>query len=199
MKTFITVISMAALLSLSNTGYSQSLKLGFGGGLTIIQSPDGFTNSIPDGAGFDSEYHIGLKVKIDLPIIPITPYGFIQYHFLRGEGSTPLGTVETNQNIFSLGAGGELELVPGPINPFLLLDLSYNNFGDFEASGGSLSISSGGNSRVGLGIGAGVAFTLLPIDLELSAKYNFFNLVGKEDGEETISAFVINASVFFGS
>ncbi len=166
---------------------AQGIKIGVGGGLSAVQSPAYYT----DAAGFSSEYHIGLKGKVSIPIFPITPIGFVEYHFFRGQ--TPAGA-DTKQNILSVGVGGEMELLPGPLSPYVGLDLEYNSLGDLETTG---SPAASGVSRMGLGIGAGVMLTLLPIDFDVSLKYQMLNLFGKESGEETIGIINLNAAIFF--
>ncbi len=186
-KSFILFLFAAiSLLSLQDAN-AQGIKIGIGGGLSSVQSPTAYT----DAFGFSSEYHIGLKGKLSIPVFPITPIGFVEYHFFRGQ--TPAGA-DTKQNILSIGVGGELSLLPGPLSPYLGLDLEFNNFSDLEISGGT---NLSGNSRTGLGVGAGVMLTLLPIDFDVSLKYQMLNLFGKEDGEETIGIINLNAAVFF--
>lgn len=169
---------------------AQGIDIGLGGGLSLVQSPAEYT----DAAGFSTEYHIGIKGKLNLPAFPITPIGFVEYHFLNGTMSTAAGNVDTKQDILSIGVGGELTLLPGPLSPYLGLDLEFNNFGNFEPSGTGI----GSASRTGLGIGAGLMFKLLPIiNIDLSLKYQMMNLWGKSDGEETIGIINLNAAVFF--
>lgn len=175
-----------SLLNLQETN-AQGIKIGIGGGLSSIQSPTYYT----DAAGFSSEYHIGAKGKLSIPLFPITPIGFIEYHFLRGQ--TPAGA-DTKQNILSLGVGAEMGLLPGPLSPYVGLDLEFNNFGDLETTDLPTQSSV---SRMGLGIGAGVMLTLLPIDFDVSLKYQMLNLFGKENGEETIGIINLNAAIFF--
>jgi hypothetical protein len=183
------------ILIFSTNSYSQGIKIGIGGGLTSIQGPDAYTET----AGFSSEYHIGLKAKLSIPLFPIVPTAHVNYHFLTGEASTPIGNIETSQNILAIGVGGELALIPGPISPYFALDLSFNNFGDIEISGpGAVTISGdGGDSRMGLAVGVGAELSLMVISVDASLKYNFMNIIGKEDGEETISAIIFNVSVLF--
>jgi opacity protein-like surface antigen len=103
--------------------------------------------------------------------------------------------VDTKVGILSIGVGGELSLAPGPLNPYLGLDLEFNNFGDMKA--GDQTISSG-ISRTGIGVGAGIMFKLLPvISVDVSLKYQMMNLIGKSDGEDTIGILNLNAAVFF--
>ena len=186
-KSFILFLFVAVSLFSMQEISAQSIKIGIGGGLSSVQSPD----SYKDGAGFSSEYHVGLKGKLNFPLFPITPIGFVEYHFFRGQ--TPAGA-DTKQNILSIGVGGEMSLLPGPLSPYLGLDFEFNNFSDLEISGGT---NLSGNSRTGLGVGAGVMLTLLPIDFDVSLKYQMLNLFGKEDGEETIGIINLNVAVFF--
>ncbi len=188
MKNLFVLFLFAAfsLCSLQETS-AQSIRLGIGGGLSSVQSPTYYT----DAAGFSSEYHLGVKGKLSIPFFPITPIGFVEYHFFNGQ--TPAGA-DTKQNILSIGVGGEMVLLPGPLSPYLGLDLEFNNLGDFEITGAP---TASGVSRMGLGIGAGVMLTLLPIDFDVSLKYQMLNLFGKDDGEETIGIINLNAAVFF--
>jgi opacity protein-like surface antigen len=178
--------------------HAQSIDLGIGGGLTLVQSPAAYT----DYYGFSSEYHIGIKGRLNFPLLPITPYGFIDYHFFRGTASgivtipenPPIENADTKQNLLSIGVGAELSLVPGPISPYLGLDFEYNNFGDLTYG----SYTSAGNSRSGIGIGAGVLFKLLPmVNVDASLKYQMLNLFGKTDGEDTIGIINLNLALFF--
>lgn len=177
---------------------AQSIDLGVGGGLTLVQSPASYT----DRYGFSSEYHIGIKGRLNFPLLPITPYGYIDYHFFRGtaSGITTVGLLppptdlSTKQDLLSFGVGAELPLIPGPISPYLGLDFEYNSFGDLKY--GPFTVS--GNSRSGIGIGAGVLFKLLPfVNIDASLKYQMLNLFGKSDGEDTIGIINLNLALFF--
>jgi opacity protein-like surface antigen len=192
MKKMTVLIFIAAIsLFVSQNASAQTINLGIGGGLSIIQSPTDYK----DAMGFSTEYHVGIKGKLNFPLFPITPIGIIEYHFLRGTASTPAGSLDTKQNILTLGLGGELSLVPGPISPYVGLDLEYNNLGDLEVGGTKIS---SGVSRTGLGIGAGVMVNILPVvNVDVSLKYQMLNLFGKEGGEDTIGIVNLNAALFF--
>jgi hypothetical protein len=195
------ILSLVIFLSVTQFINAQGIKVGVGIGLTNVTAPDELTNDISDGgSGFSSEFNIIAKAKLSIPVIPITPIGFIQYTTMGGEQSTPFGNIETSMSILSIGVGGEISLTPGPLSPYLSLDLSYNSFGDFErkapeAAGGNFS--SAGESRTGLGLGVGTELSLILITVDVSARYNFYNLLGKESGEESINAIVLNAAVLF--
>jgi opacity protein-like surface antigen len=190
-KSFVLFLFAAiSFITFQNT-QAQGLDIGIGGGLSIVQTPSYYT----DVAGFSSEYHIGLKGKLNLPVSPITPIGFVEYHFFRGSESTPTGNSDTKQNILSIGVGGEYSIIPGPLSPYLGVDIEFNNLGDLTTSG---SQTSSGVSRMGLGVGAGVMFKLLPvINLDLTLKYQMLNLFGKIGGEDTIGLINLNAAIFF--
>jgi hypothetical protein len=196
MKNSILILFVMAAVLFAAESYAQGLKFGVGGGLSMVQTPDAYANDIADGgAGFSSEYHFGIKAKLSLPLVPVTPVAFLNYHLLSGEGESAIGNVESKQNILTVGVGVNYNLIPGPLSPYAALDLQYNSFGDYEI--GSQTFA--GNSRVGLGVGAGVDFTLLPmLDFDVSAKYNMLNLFGKEGEEETIGIITLNLTVMFG-
>jgi len=190
-KTFAPVLFIMISFFIIGNVQAQSIDLGFGGGLSVVQSPAYYT----DVAGFSSEYHIGIKGKLNLPLIPFTPIGFIEYHFFRGSQNTPLINGDTKQNILSLGVGGEWSMSPGPLNPYLGLDLEFNHLSDLETAGSS---TAAGVSRMGLGFGIGVMFKLIPLfNLDVSVKYQMLNLIGKKSGEETIGIINLNGALFF--
>jgi len=205
MKKRPTIILVLLIAAINAHISAQGIRLGIGAGITHVQGPDIYTNDIgTGGAGFSSGYHIGLKGKLDIPVIPITPVGFITYYHFSGEQFTPLGNIETSQSIWSFGIGGEYELFPGPLKPYLVLDLALNNFGDLEVDAGSnlLGGSVTGNtassrSRFGAAIGIGAELSLLIIDIDGSIKYHFMNLFGKETNEETVKLLSFNISVLF--
>lgn len=184
-KLSIPFILFIFLFSSFHTTLAQGLDFGIGGGLSMVQSPD----SYKDAAGFSTEWHIGIKGKLNVPAFPITPIGFVQYHFLTGS----TGTEDTKQNIFSIGVGGEFTLLPGPLSPYLGLDFEFNSFGDFTPSTYG---NSSGVSRTGIGIGAGVMLNLI-LNIDVNLKYQMMNLFGKNDGEDTVGILNLNAAIFF--
>lgn len=188
------------IFTLSSISNAQLFQLGAGGGLTQILAPEYYTNSIEDGGlGFSTEWNAGAIVKIGLPLLPITPRAFFLYHSLSGSGdlATTNQNVEYTQSISEIGAGIQYNFVPLPVgfDPYIALDLSFNSFGKLEANGTEI-----GNSftRFGGGIGLGTEITIIPIlDLDVYASYKMFNLIGKEDGEETVTALTLDVFVLF--
>ncbi len=195
-KITIILFSVFFILSINTKVQAQLISIGAGGGLTQILSPDYYKNDISnDGLGFTSEYNLGIIAKVGLPVIPITPRGFILYHTLEGNSNA----IENSQSITSVGLGVQYGFIPVPagFDPYLSLDATFNNFGDFKGTLPSDLIAING-SRVGLQLGVGTEVTIIPlINLDVFAGYNWFNLTGKEDGEETISAFVLDVFLMF--
>lgn len=195
-KITIVLFSVFFILSISTNVHAQLFKIGAGGGLTNVSGPDSWTNDVADGGlGFSSEYNYGIIAKVGLPVIPITPRGFILYHTLEGNSNA----IENSQSITSVGLGVQYGFIPVPagFDPYLSLDATFNNFGDFKGTLPSNLIAING-SRVGLQVGVGTEVTIIPlINLDVFAGYNWFNLTGKEDGEETISAFVLDMFLMF--
>ncbi len=168
--------------------FPQGLKIGAGGGFSFVQSPDLLTKDPSEGgSGFGTEYHVGIKAVLGIPAVPLIPVGFINYHLLNG-------AEDISQEILTVGLGVNYNFMPGPLSPYATLDLQFNNFGDTEIG----TQSFGGYSRTGIGIGAGVQLSfLLGLDLDVSAKYNMLNLMGQEEGEETIGIITLTAMLMF--
>ena len=200
-KITIILFSVFFILSINTKVQAQLVSIGAGGGLTKILSPDYYKNDIADGGfGISSGYNLGIIAKVGLPVIPITPRGFVLYHTLK---SSP-DAIEYEQTFTSVGLGIQYGFIPIPagIDPYLSLDATFNNFvfstfGDNNGTPQTDLLSVNG-SRVGLQLGVGTEVTIIPlINLDVFAGYNWFNLTGKEDGEETVSAFVLDVFLMF--
>jgi hypothetical protein len=190
-------ISIALILLFTNTAYTQ-LRFGIGAGLTSITSPSFYTNSLADnGDGFGANFNFGAQLRLDIPLVPITPIFFVNYHMLRGSGSVGPVNINTSQNILSTGVEAEYIILPLPlIKPYVSIEAAINNFSDLKVESNIGNTAGGSMSRFGGALGIGTMITLLPIfDLDISLKYHFFNLIGKSSGEPSIDAFSLNAAV----
>ncbi len=206
-KVFTLILILFVIVGISN---AQGISIGATGGLTLVQGPDGLTKDVEEGgAGFSSEPHFGVKGRFSLPLVPIAITGQILYSKFTGDGegkddlTGQLVSAETSMSLLIFGVGAEYSFVPGPVSPYLAFDLFYSKFGEQEIQQtmGNLNetITSEGLNRSGIGLGAGLKIGIVPlIDVDISAKYNINNLLGKEDGEETVSTINLSASVFFG-
>ncbi len=197
MKKLTTIlISLCFIFMFAGLNRAQ-IKIGIGGGLTSIQSPNALKESISSGGkGFTGNYHYTVMAKLSLPLVPFTPAAFIDYHILRGSGSIGSKTVETSMDIFSLGLEGEFTLLPIPfLSPYFCVDVALNKFGKLEETG---MASQAGMSRYGAGLGVGAVLSILPkIDIDGSIKYQFMNLIGKSSGEGSINALTLNILLLF--
>ncbi len=200
MKKIVTILCI--LFVVSSSAFAQSFKVGLGGGLAIVNSPDALTNDISKGGlGFSSEYQVGLKGKFGVPVLPFKLIGEINYSLLNGEeefsmvyySETVDVKAETETSILSFGLA---TITLNTVNELKVKSTwKYNGVTyptEEETYGDKVS-------RTGIGVGAGVSISILPIiDIDITAKYNIVNLLGKEDGEETISTTSLMATVFVG-
>ena len=178
---------------------AQLFQIGAGGGITQMLAPDYYTNSVSDGGyGFSTEWNAGVIAKLGLPLIPLTPRAYFLYHSLSGDGesSTLNKNVEYSQSISELGVGVQYSFVPLPagFDPYIALDIAYNSFSALEMDGNEVANTK--VNRFGGGIGLGTEITIIPVlDFDVYASYKMFNLIGKEDGEESVTAFTVDVFV----
>ena len=180
----------------TTVSFAQGLKFGIGGGISTISSGT-------SGLSYNSGYNIAAKAKLDIPLFPLTPVITIQYYILNGSYgfTTPVGNLSgsTTQKIFSAGIGAEYSIIPGPISPYLAIDLGFNNIGEVKYEPSVLNqFSSPAISRTGLDIGGGVEIKIpFLITFDISAKYNMLNLWGKQGGEGSISTLNLDLMILF--
>ncbi|NNL21234.1 MAG: outer membrane beta-barrel protein [Ignavibacteriaceae bacterium] len=204
------VLSLLLLFFVPSISYSQIFKLGVGGGLTQVLAPEELTKDVSEGGlGFSTNWNLGLVAKIDIPMVPITPRGFLFYHSLSGSGnvetlgkgmSISSAKLENTQSIFEFGVGAQYNFIPVPagIDPYIALDIAMNSFGDLKQTLANLENKSNGETRFGGGIGLGAEVSIVPVvNVDLMLSYKLFNLIGKDDGEDTISALTLDAFVIF--
>ena len=208
-KITIILFSVFFILSINTKVQAQLISIGVGGGLTQVLGPDSYTDDILNGGlGFSSEYNFGVIAKVGLPVIPLAPRVFILYHKMNSavsfatlsKGNDVSNIAEFSQSILSFGLGVQYGFIPVPVgfDPYLSLDISLNNFGDFSKIINESEDLTIGFSRFGLQLGLGTEVTIIPmINVDVFAGYNWFNLTGKEDGEETVSAFVLDLFLMF--
>jgi opacity protein-like surface antigen len=195
------IYGLILVIAFSTVTSAQLVQLGLGGGLTSITSPSQFNGSIESGGfNFNDNYHFTIGAKFNIPLAPIIPMAFLDYHILRGSGSVAGSARNTSLSILSFGAEGEYFFLPLPfIKPYLLADIAYNSFGQLQYNIGSdstfIQLS---HTNFGVALGIGAEITILPkIDFDVSAKYNLFNLTARQSGEEILRAFTLNVVMLF--
>jgi hypothetical protein len=200
---------IAIIIVSSTLGFPQHLKIGVGGGITQITGPESLTNDIsatePNlGAGFSTEWNAGLLAKLELPLVPITPRAFIFYHSLSASKEFPEivanPKIENSQSIWEYGLGAQYNFIPVPLglDPYIALDIFSSSIGGFSTEINGEESKSDGVHRFGGSIGLGTEISIIPVvNLDLLLSYKLFNLVGKEDGEDTISGITLDAFILF--
>lgn len=198
------VLCLTAFLLFSSSSSAQLFQIGAGGGLTQILDPSYYTDSPGDGGlGFSTEWNVGVIAKLGLPLIPITPRAYFLYHSLSGSGDADTQfyqdqSVDITQSISELGVGVQYNFLPLPagFDPYIALDIAYNSFSSIDVNDNEVPDSK--QNRFGGGIGIGTEITIIPIiNVDVYASYKMFNLIGKEDGEENVTAFTLDAFIMF--
>ncbi len=210
-KITIAMIIIFAVM-LSSTANAQLFSFGVGGGLTNVVGSEDYTNNISEeGLGYSTEWNGGVIVKIGLPLIPITPRAFILYHSLNGKQNIDVAELakgnsinasekSNSQSILSVGLGVQYGFIPIPVgvDPYLAIDLMYNKFGERKQTAFGVDSTSSGFSRFGLGLGVGAEISLIPVlNLDVLVSYQMMNLVGKEEGESSLSTITLDAFLLF--
>ena len=172
-------------LAVSTMG--QSIKFGVGGGLTALTGDNSYTAE--NAANLSSGIHYGGKLVVGLPLLPIQFFANAYINPLDSEYTeeTTNTTVKNETTFLSAGIGAEMTLLPGPLQPYIAGELLYTSFGETTTTiknslGETSEVYPADESGLGVGLGAGLYFKLLPIiDLDLSAHYNMNTLLS--DGE----------------
>lgn len=164
-------------------GVGYSVPTGdFGGG------PLDFYN----GTKYGMDPGFNLHAKARLGLIFINAFGEIGYSNFSTEGgvagSDLSKTVKATNKILSIKLGPEFKFsIPmSPITPYVDAFVSINSIsGTVEFKGAPNGLPSSEQdikaaTRVGLGAGGGVLFSLGAVNLDLSIQYNSMNVTGKE-------------------
>jgi len=158
-------------------GSPVSIELGFGGGVSL---PNGKLSDVNE-----TGYHAGAKARFK-SILPMNIVASANYNRLPEKGT------DKTDSQWMVGAGLEYSLPGAGVSPYLGVDAMLNIF-DNQGTGTSSF------SRGGLGLGAGVLFSLPGVgSFDTSVKYQMMNLMGKDPGEETYSQIAANVSLMFG-
>ena len=173
-----------------------------------FQVGGGIGYSVPSGdyGGTTSDYYAGTKYgmepgfnfhgKARVGLLFINAFGEIGYTTFSGSGEAEpgIGNIDISHKWVSIKLGPEFAMnIPmSPITPYFQGFLSLNSLsGTVEFQGvsnvpsGTYDIASA--TRIGIGAGAGVTFSLGGIKLDANIQYHLINLAGKEF-KETITS-----------
>ena len=145
--------------------------------------------------GLNSGYHIG--IKLNMPLNDNFDFvGNLGYNSFPESKITitdpangnKLAELSTSTKIIPIAAGLSFYPFKSVISPYIVGELSFNYIQTaVEATyfGASIPISTTpADNRFGFGIGLGTNIGLGLIDLNIEAKYNYLNLIGKEAEEQ---------------
>jgi opacity protein-like surface antigen len=189
---FISVILL--VVSFSIQSYSQvTVQVGAGIGYSV---PTGDFGGDPvdfyNGTKYGMDPGFNFHAKARLGLLFINVFGEIGYTSFSTEGGVAgndlTKTIKATDNILSIKLGPELKFsIPlSPISPYVDAFVSINSIsGKVEFKGAPNGLPSSEQdlnsaTRVGLGAGAGVLFSLGVINLDLNIQYNAMNVFGKE-------------------
>ena len=180
-KLLFTILFTALLVG---STFGQSIKVGIGGGLTALTGDNSYTAE--NAANLSSGIQYGGKLVVGLPLLPIQFFANAYLNPLESEYTDEVTniTLKNETEFLSAGIGAEMTLLPGPLQPYILGELLYTSFGETTTTveGFDPVVEEADENGLGIGLGAGLYFKLLPIiDLDLSAHYNMNTLLS--DGE----------------
>ena len=132
---------------------------------------------------------INFHAKARVGILFLNAFGEVGYTTFSGDGDVQSGggTIKNSQKIVSMKIGPEFPInIPlSPITPYVQGFVALNTFsGDVEFTGvagvpsGKKDLAS--TTRVGLGAGVGVMFSLGGLKLDANIQYHLLNFAGKE-------------------
>lgn len=158
--------------------------------------------------GMDAGYHLAVKGRIGLSENADFYVGFGYHRFPQTDIQVTdpttgkvLATLASNTNIVPINAGLNFYLFRSVVGLYATGDLAYNYISsslDYKGAGIDIPISkTPADSRLGFGLGAGVDISLGLIMLNVEAKYNYINLIGKEDDESTKNYLSFGVGVYF--
>jgi len=153
-------------------------------------------------------YHIGGKIRLSLSD-DFSFTGSAAWHkfpesnidVLDPTSGDTLARLTTTQNIIPITAGINFYLINSTIGLYGTGELAYSyiyNSIDVQYEDVPLEIEkTPTDSRVGFGLGVGADLDLQLLTLNLEAKYNISNLIGKVSNEETKAYFTLSLGVYF--
>lgn len=210
------------------TAYSQGLSFGAGlstpnDNISRVYNIQNISNSNFLGSAADLGYHFSVAYKLNLDAGMMFTIGVGLHRFPQGElrfqlenpppGWTYGNTIVLNnvQNLVPITAGLEIPVYRGFLGFFLVGEVSYvYSKATTETAVGAIpipldAISSLGittdptTSRIGANLGFGFDLPLGFLTPEITARYNFANLIGAEANEPSRNFVSVTASIFFGS
>ena len=210
--------------------FSQNIRIGLGVGYAYIDNDTYYTRDVQSSyfsnqLGIRNCFVINGKIKyapIESPIIFTGELLFLSAanevdylgYYSSLQSSPAKMHLEASQDIYSFGIGIEAPIIKSIVMPYFTLGILANYFGKTKVERtpesdlifdrielDDLLISD--KLRVGLNVGIGVDYQFLEtLSFDISAKYNFMNMIFKKDiskteNEENFNTFSITTSVLY--
>ncbi|MFH1049997.1 MAG: hypothetical protein V1779_03590 [bacterium] len=220
MKKIVSLLFISVTLFFSAQIVSAGTNIGLFAGLS---TPNDEMNNVYNSSKIDlgdvksgklireaasSGYHVGAKIRFSLTD-DFSFTGSAAWHKFPQSSidvkdpisDTTLAVLNSSQNIIPITAGMNFYIINSTIGVYGTGELAYNyiyNSVDVDYQGLPISIEeSPTDSRVGFGLGAGLDIDLKLLMLNLEAKYNISNFIGKVSNEATKSYFTLSLGVYF--
>lgn len=191
MKKYYFIALAVFLFAFFSTSNAQ-LSLEIGPNIGIATPTGDFAGSVNDfylgtKYGLKTGFNIGGSAKLNLLLL--SGRIDLNYSFVSNNGNltSSNGSVDTKQNIFSLGIGPEYKLaIPmSPIKPYASVELLFSTIsgettfhGAAQVSSNTLKLASVTRTGVSLILGSEIDFKAWALDLNV--RYNVHNLFGKK-------------------
>jgi opacity protein-like surface antigen len=209
---FVSIFAEQKLFSETNLGFFAGLSTPNNEINNVYNSEKINLNSIASGKlireASSLGYHIGAKARFSLSD-NFSFTGSAAWHkftesnidVIDPTSGDTLARLTTVQNIIPITAGINFYIINSAIGIYGTGELAYNyiyNSVDVQYEDIPISLEkSPTDNRVGFGLGAGIDLDLQLLTINLEAKYNISNLIGKESNEATKSYFTVSLGVFF--
>jgi hypothetical protein len=217
------VLCLMAVTAWAGDGDTDGLRLGVHFGLaspsenvesiyswsTITEDPIAvYDVAAPLGTHLDARLSKGLSDNVNF-VASIGwnyfPNGEQRMSYTTTTGVDTSITFKTTMNVIPVTAGAQLFLFKAVVKPYVCGDVMYNwrnvTISDNEDIVSQI-IAPGQEieekvSRIGATLGAGIAINLAIIEPVLEFKYVWSNLIGKDEGEESINFLNVTLGVTF--
>lgn len=190
---FFIAIILSVIVFTFETNAQITFQVGGGIGYSIPTGDYGGTPAdFYSGSKYGMEPGFNFHGKARVGFVFINAFGEIGYTTFSNEGAVAGNeadkTVKYSNNVVSIKVGPEFKFsIPlSPITPYLDGFVSVNTFsGKVEFKGAPNGLPSteediNSATRIGIGAGGGVLFSLGGINLDLSIQYSLMNIGGKQ-------------------
>lgn len=191
-KIHLLIYTLVLFVFLFSLQTNAQITLQIGGGLGYSVPTGDYGGSVSDfynGTKYGMKSGLNFHGKARVGILFLNAFGEVDYTTFSGDGDAQSGggTIKNSHKIVSMKIGPEFPIsIPlSPITPYVQGFVALNTFsGDVEFTtvtgvpDGKKDLASA--TRVGLGAGVGVMFSLGGLKLDANIQYHLLNFAGKE-------------------